>query len=216
MPSTQEFLELDSIKEGVIVLKNKNLRGVLMVSSINFALKTEEEQKAIIYQFQSFLNSLDFSCQILVQSRKINILPYVEGIKELAQRQHNELLKQQMIEYSKFISRLVEEGDVMSKKFFVIVPFDVVSPEKVQEFSWRIFLEAFGRKRKEELTKEEFARAKEQLWQRMEFVVLGLQRIGLRAVPLTSQEIAELIWEIYHPQEAERGYYPTIPPNLLS
>ena len=70
--STQDFLEIKDIREGVIILKNNSIRGILMVSSLNFALKSEEEQSAIIYAYQSFLNSLDFSCQIVIQSRKIN------------------------------------------------------------------------------------------------------------------------------------------------
>ena len=97
--STQEFLEIDQIREGVIVLKNKGLRGALMVSSLNFALKSEEEQNAIIYQFQNFLNSLDFSCQIIIQSRKLNITGYLDKLKDLEKKQKNELLKAQTGEY---------------------------------------------------------------------------------------------------------------------
>ena len=89
--ATQQFLEIKDIKEGVLLLKNNSIRGVLMLSSINFALKSEEEQTAIIYGFQSFLNSLDFFCQIVVQSRKINITPYLDGLKDLEDHQTNEL-----------------------------------------------------------------------------------------------------------------------------
>ena len=82
-PTTQQFLEIDQLREGIIILKNKAIRGVLMVSSLNFALKSEEEQNAIIYQFQSFLNSLDFSCQIIIQSRRLNITGYLEKLTKL-------------------------------------------------------------------------------------------------------------------------------------
>ena len=85
--STQNFLEIDQIREGVLVLKDKSLRGILMVSSLNLALKSEEEQDATIYQYQSFLNSLDFSCQIIVQSRRLNITGYLERLKELEKKQ---------------------------------------------------------------------------------------------------------------------------------
>ena len=81
--ATQAFLEIQDIREGVLILKNTGIRGILMVSSINFALKSEEEQTAIIYAFQSFLNSLDFFCQIVVQSRNINITPYLDSLKDL-------------------------------------------------------------------------------------------------------------------------------------
>jgi len=97
--ATQQFLEIQDIREGVLLLKNKSIRGVLMVSSINFALKSEDEQTAVIYAFQSFLNSLDFSCQIVIQSRNINITPYLDGLKDLEDRQPNELLREQTASY---------------------------------------------------------------------------------------------------------------------
>src|SRR3989338_9482898 len=112
--ATQEFLEVDQIREGIIVLKNKTLRGVLMVSSTNFALKSADEQNAIVYQFQSFLNSLDFSCQIVIQSRKLNITGYLDQIKALEAKQQNELLKIQTGEYYNFINELVSAGTIMS------------------------------------------------------------------------------------------------------
>lgn len=210
MPAAQEFLEIDQIREGVIVLKNKALRGVLMVSSLNFALKPEEEQSAILYQFQNFLNSLDFSCQILVQSRRLNITGYIEKLKELEKVQEEDLLKLQTTEYRKFIESLVAQGAIMTKRFFVIVPFTIweARGEKSQESFLKI-------PRAPKLTEEDFQRCKSQLWQRMEFVALGLRRCELQVIPLTSAEIIELLWSLYHPKEAEVGYYPEIPPELI-
>ena len=121
-PTTQQFLEIDQIREGILVLKNKALRGILMVSSLNFALKSEDEQNAILYQFQNFLNSLDFSCQIIVQSRKLNITGYLEKLKELEKTQENELLKMQTAEYREFIQGLVEAGTILAKTFFIVIP----------------------------------------------------------------------------------------------
>lgn len=211
LPSTQEFLEYKQIKEGIIILKNNSLRGILMVSSINFALKSDEEQKAILYQFQDFLNSLDFSCQILVQSRRLNITGYLEKLEELEKEQTNELLRIQTREYRNFIKGLVERGTIMTKKFFVIVPYSileakgVISPLEILK----------GNIKEEILTEEKFQRYKEQLWQRMEYVALGLRRCGLEALPLNTPEIIELLWEYHHPKEAEFGYYPEIPPEIL-
>ncbi len=91
--STQEFLEFDQIRDGVIILKNKGLRVISMVSSLNFALKSAEEQNAILYQFQNFLNSLDFSCQILIQSRRLNIIGYLDKLEEIEKKEENELVK---------------------------------------------------------------------------------------------------------------------------
>jgi len=121
--STQQFLEIKQIREGIVVLKDKSLRGVLMVSSLNFALKSEEEQRAIIYQFQDFLNSLDFPCQILVQTRRLNITGYLDKLKELEEKQENELLKIQTKGYREFIAGMIKGGSIMTKTFFVIVPF---------------------------------------------------------------------------------------------
>ena len=202
---TQKFLEIDQIREGVIVLKNKALRGVLAVSSLNFALKSEEEQTALIYQFQNFLNSLDFSCQIVVQSRRLNITPYLDKLKEIERKEENELLKTQVAEYHNFIQEYVEAGTVMKKSFFVIVPFTILEVTGAKEAK-KIKIPT--------LTEQDFQRCKFQLRQRMEFLVLGLRRCGLQAVPLTSPELIELFWILHNPKEAEFGYCPEIPPEL--
>ena len=206
--STQKLLEVEKIKEGVVVLKNKALRGVIMVSSLNFALKSEEEQKAIIYQFQSFLNSLDFSIEIIIQSRKLNITGYLDKLKELEAEEENELLKLQIGEYEKFIEELIAGGAIMSKNFFVAVPFTLVELPRLTAS------EDDKKKGKKSRAEERFQRAKIQLWQRTEFVTLGLRRCGLQCIPLNTLELVELFWSLYHPEEAEVGYYPEIPPEL--
>ena len=206
--ATQRILEIDKIKEGTIILRNKALRGVLMVSSSNFALKSEEEQNAIIFQFQNFLNSLDFSIEMVVQSKKLNITGYLEKLKELEAKQKNELLKVQIAEYQKFIREMIRGSAIMSKQFFVIVPFSLVELPR---------LTAEEKKQKtSSLTEEKFQRARNQLWQRLEFVALGLRRCGLQSVPLNTSELIELFWSLYHPEEAEIGYYPDIPPELTT
>lgn len=209
--STQQFLELDAIKEGVVVLKNKSLRGIMMVSSINFALKSDDEQTAITYQFQNFLNSLDFSLQIFIQSRRLNMTGYLDKLKEIEARQTNDLLRTQTAEYRKFIGEIISSGSIMNKSFYVIVPFQVVTVGSV------------GQKTKNKIANpteqtnadEQFKRSKSQLWQRMEFVALGLRRCGLQCVPLSSLELIEFFWGLHHPTESENGYYPQIPPELI-
>jgi hypothetical protein len=210
--TTQQFLEIDQIREGVVILKDKTLRGILMVSSQNFALKAEEEQTAILYQFQNFLNSLDFSCQIVVQSRRLNITGYLEKLKDLEEKQENELLQIQTRGYREFVEGFIKEGSVMTKNFFVIIPF-YPSPLEYKKTS------SSTKTQKENatssLTEESFQRSKNQLWQRMEFTALGLKRCGLQAIPLISNELIELFWGLHHPKEAEFGYYPEIPPDLV-
>lgn len=201
--STQQFLEMDEIREGVLLLRNKSLRGVLMVSSLNFALKSDDEQQATIYQFQNFLNSLDFPLEIVIQSRILNITGYLDKLKEMEDKQANELLKIQTAEYRKFITDLVAGRQILAKTFFVVVPFTLIEIPKI------------GAKKEISFSEDQFQRGKNQLWQRMEFVALGLRRSGLQCTPLNTPELIELFWSLYHPEEAEIGYYPEIPPEIL-
>ncbi len=206
--STQKFLELKEIRNGVLILKNNALRGIMMVSSLNFALKPVEEQNAIIYQFQSFLNSLDFMCQISIQTRRLNMTGYIDKLKELEKGQNNELLRIQTAEYRKFVEDIIGEGSIMTKHFYVVVPYSVVEEKgsvtsKIKKAAMPV------------LKEEDFQRAKDQLWQRMEFLALGLRRCGLNAIPLTTPELVELFWSLHHPQQAEVGYYPEVPPEIM-
>ncbi len=195
--STQDFLEMSQIRDGVIILKNKSLRGVLITSSVNLSLKSSEEQTAIINQFQSFLNSLDFTCQIIVQSRKVNLTGYIELIEKWKEEQENELLQYQTENYKKFIKEFIEKESILTKKFYVVIPYD------------------FHQTPSSKLTEENFKRLKRQLLQRMEFVALGLRRCGLQAAPLMSSDLIELFWALHHPKEAETGYYPEFPSELI-
>ncbi|TSC75914.1 MAG: hypothetical protein G01um101430_84 [Parcubacteria group bacterium Gr01-1014_30] len=204
-------MEFEQIREGVLLLKNKGLRAVIMASSLNFALKSEEEQQAILYQFQNFLNSLDFPVQILVQSRRLNITGYLDKLKTLEEKEENDLLKVQIANYRKFIAEIMAGGVIMQKSFYVVVPF---SPIEGAEGTKLRQVAALARKA--ELTEEGFQRAKTQLWQRVEFVVLGLRRCALQTAPLNSRELIELLWGFYHQPEAEKGYYPEIPPELIT
>ncbi len=199
---TQQFLEIGRIRDDVLLLKNKSLRTVLMVSSLNFALKSEDEQQAIIYQFQNFLNSLDFSIEIIVQSRILNIAGYLDKLKEVEAKQENELMKIQTAEYRKFISDLIAGRQILSKTFFVVIPFTLVEIPKI------------GTKKEVSFDEEQFQRAKSQLQQRADFVALGLRRCGLQCTLLNNLELIELFWALYHPEEAEVGYYPEIPPEI--
>ena len=212
LATTQDFLEIEEIRNGVLVLKNRAIRGVLMVSSQNFALKSADEQEAISYQFQNFLNSLDFSLQILVQSRRLNITGYIDYLKTLSQNQENELLKKQTIDYRMFVEQLIQGGSIMSKTFYVVVPFTLMETVNTEKKKTNPFAKA---KISGKLSDEDLNRMKNQLWQRMEYVALGLRRTGLKVMPLNSEELIELLWSWHHPQEAEVGYYPDIPPEII-
>ncbi|MBX4200710.1 hypothetical protein KW786_01130 [Candidatus Parcubacteria bacterium] len=218
--TTQEFLEIQDIKEGVVILKNSDIRGVLMVSSVNFALKSSDDQSAIIYAFQSFLNSLDFSCQIVVQSRKINITPYLDKLKKLEEQQTSELMKIQTSSYISFIKDLIQGDSVMTKNFYIVVPYAITAILGTGAISKQFNVSSMlGGKSaggtKTQISDEEFEKCKNQLWQRMEFLALGLRRCELDSIPLTTPELIELFWSIHHPDQAEIGYSPEILPELL-
>jgi len=203
--ATQDFLPIEEVRDDLLIMKDKSLRGIMVLSSLNFALKSAEEQEATIFQFQNFLNSLDFPCQILVQSRRLNMTGYLEKLNTIAIQQTNPLLKVQTQEYKKFIEELVTGGNIMTKNFFVVISFyltELIGTTTQQKIA-------------APMNEENFQRAKHQIFQRMEFVALGLQRCGLKVTALKTVELIELFWSLYHPKQAEQGYYPEIPPDLL-
>ncbi len=206
--ASQQFMPVEQIREGVMVMKDKSLKGILLVSSLNFALKSEDEQMAIIYQFQNFLNSLDFSCQIVVNSRKVNITGYIDKIKGLEAKQKNEMLKIQTAEYRAFIEEIVSNGSIMSKNFYIVVPyFPMTELPNIPGMG--------SKESKGALTEKRFQTGRYQLMQRMEYVSLGIRRCGLKSAQLGSEEIIELLWGLHHPKQAELGYYPDLPPEAI-
>ncbi|MFA5009296.1 MAG: hypothetical protein WC534_01790 [Candidatus Paceibacterota bacterium] len=210
---TQQFIPIKQIREGIMIMNDQSMRGMLIVSSINFALKSEEEQGAIIFNFQNFLNSLDFSCQMIVSSRKVNITGYIDKIKELESKQKNELLKIQTADYRKFIEDLVADGSIMNKSFYVVIPY-----YPLLELSTSSAAQNLGGKpvSQSALTEDFFQKGKYQLLQRIEYVALGLRRCGLKSAAMGSEEVLELLWSLHHPKQAEMGYYPELPPEIIT
>ncbi len=194
----QDLIQISEIRDGVLILMDGTMRAILLVSSINFALKSEDEQNAIIYAYQDFINSLDFGVQITVSSRKLDITPYLEEVKELRDKQLNELLRLQMNEYINFVGELVKESNIMTKSFFISVPFSVTQNRK-QGFFERIFKGVRSASGKHSMDDEEFEHNKSQLFQRVEQIALGLRGLGLRVIPLQTQELLELFYNLYNP-----------------
>ena len=195
--SSQKYVDVEEIKDDVIILKNKALRAVLMVSSINFDLKSTEEQDAIIMQYQTFLNSLDFPMQVVISSRKLNIAPYLNILKERERSQDNELMKLQISEYMSFINNLTDVSQIMSKFFYIVVPFSPIESKEDGVFSK--ISNALNRKQKITENKEAFETYKNQLWQRVDQIEAGLSGIGVRVTSLKTEEIIELLYNFYNP-----------------
>lgn len=195
--STQKYVDVDEIRDGVIVLKSGALRSILLVSSLNFDLKSSEEQDAIIGQYQSFLNSLDFPIQIVVSSRRFNIEPYLDLLKDEEKQQENELLRFQIAEYKSFIKNLTEVSNIMSKYFYVVVPF---SP--VEDKQSGLVDKMFGIFRTQEASSDRhdlFETYKSQLLQRLNHVAAALGGAGVHVTPLNTEEIIELLYNSYNP-----------------
>ncbi|OGM90795.1 hypothetical protein A2999_00530 [Candidatus Wolfebacteria bacterium RIFCSPLOWO2_01_FULL_38_11] len=200
--STQQFVEIEDIRDGILILKNGGLRRVLMVSGVNFDLKSEEEQNLIIYSFQNFLNTLDFSVQFLIHSRKMNINSYLDKLRERHDIETNELLKNQILEYIEFIKSFVETNAVMTKTFFVVVPYDPVQIPKagMELISSLKFWEKNKMVKKDEGIDQKIT----QINQRTDQVITGLNQGGLRTVALNNEELIELFYNLYNPQEVEK------------
>jgi len=196
--ATQNLVKLAEIRDGIIILTDSTMRAVLMVSSVNFALKSEDEQNAIVYAYQDFINSLDFPIQITVSSRKMDITPYLELVKELRDKQQNELLRLQMNEYINFVGELVKDSNIMTKTFYVTIPFAVTQSKK-EGFFDKIFKSVKATTGKHVISDQEFEHSRAQIMQRADQVSVGLRNIGLRVVPLQTQELLELFYNLYNP-----------------
>ena len=201
--ATQQFVDIEEIKDGTIILKNGSLRRVIMVAGVNVELKSEEEQNLIINSFQNFLNTLNFSVQIVIHSRKMNIENYLKMMKEKEDSETNELLKNQIAEYIEFIKSFVEENAVMAKTFFAVVPYDPVQIPKIGE-DMLSSLKFWEKKAPVEKKDEGFEQKIAQINQRTEIVVSGLSQMGLRAVPLEDEELIELFYNLYNPEAVEK------------
>ncbi|HEX8974520.1 MAG TPA: hypothetical protein VF817_03475 [Patescibacteria group bacterium] len=195
--STQKYVDVEEVHDGVIVLKNGSLRAVLMVSSINFDLKATEEQDSIVAQYQNFLNSLDFPIQVIVSSRKLNIIPYLDYLKKKETQLNNELLALQLNEYQNFIKNLADVSNIMSKFFYVVVPFYPVESVK-GGFMDKLF-GATNPRLAVSKRRELFDTYKNQLWQRIDQISAGLSGTGVKVTPLNTEEIIELLYNSYNP-----------------
>lgn len=209
MPATQDFLQFDHVRDDVILLKNGDLRAVLQVLPINFALKSQDEQDALVFMFEQFLNSLDFDIQVLVHSRKINITPYLEQLRDLAQTQESELLRIQTEQYTEFIETFISEANVMKKEFFVVVPYSLISAKHETSGLLSAVSTLFSREKKGvSMGASQFGAARTQLIHRATFVANGLKQLGLAVTMLSTEELVKLLWGFYNPEKQEVSSMP--------
>jgi hypothetical protein len=206
--ATQEFVPIQEVRDGIIVMRDGTVRAILLASSINFDLKSADEQRSILMQFQNFLNSLDFSIQIFVQSRRLDIRPYIALLEDRQKDQTNDLMRIQVKEYIEFVKKFTESTNIMTKNFFIVVSYapSVIDTSK----KGSILGSLFGKKGSVKTVENtQFEETRSQLEERMAVVEQGLVRTGVRMARLGTEEVVELFYKIFNPGETEKPMMPT-------
>ncbi len=198
--STQYFLPIAEIRNDTVLLKKGGLRAVLLVEPLNFNLKSETEQQGIISGYEEFINTLTFPLQIVMRSTKVNIDPYIDQIRERGKTQKNPLLKEQTTSYANFIEKIVDVAEIMTKRFYVIVPVDYEAQKSTtltQFFSWMGIADTSG---KATLRRKYFVEKSTHLKDRINLVEAGLNTIGLQTRRMSTSELIELYYKVYNPR----------------
>lgn len=196
--STQKYLAIKEVRDGVIVLRDGGYRTILMVNAINFNLKSRDEQEALMSSYQAFLNGLTFPIQIVVQSRTLDLDKYLKELEDINQRQDNSLLRAQTKDYIGFVRELIGVANIMNKTFYVIIPYELAIAQ--QGFWTRLF----GKQPAPSAVGKRFEKIKSELAERTTIVSNGLASLGLSNVQLNTQELVELFYSTYNPDVARR------------
>lgn len=199
--STQQYLDIAEIKDDVVIMKDGTLRAVILVSSINFALKSEDEQNAVINSYVMFLNNLNFMLEIVIQSRELDIDNYIDYLQEKEKQQINKLLKLQTSEYIEYIKELTSMGKIMNKRFLVVVPYNPLSDKHKGFFS--LFKEAVKPATSIKLKEKSFRRYQEMMNRRLDSVMGGLASMGVSVARLDTQSLIELYYKTYNPETSK-------------
>ncbi len=203
-PATQRYLDIAEIRDDMVIMNDGTVRSVLLVSSINFALKSEDEQEAIISAYVTFLNGLDYPIQVVIQSRRMNIDAYIAALGEQQKKTENELLRTQIVDYTAFVSQLVELGHIMQKRFYVVLPYDPLTNKK-RGFFQRLSM-VLSPAAAAKLNEKQLEDRREQLGRRTSMASGNLLSMGLQTARLDTQGLIELYYDAYNPDlfEAER------------
>jgi hypothetical protein len=202
--ASQQFVPIKEVRDGVAVLEDGSYKTILMASSVNMSLKSPDEQQSVLVQFQNFLNSLDFSVQIYVQSRRYDVRPYIALLERREKEQINDLAKVQIREYISFIKTFTKQTNIMTKNFFIVVPY---TPSLINTNSGllsNILGIKKGKEGKKHTKEEVFEINRSQLDQRAYIVQQGLARTGIRTTPLGTEELVELFYRIFNPGEQDK------------
>lgn len=200
--ATQQYVQISEIRDDVVVLHDGSLRQIIKVTPIPTELRSQKEQEAVVFQFRSFLNALRFPVQIVIQGRRVDLSKYVQKLESVAAEEANELLRIQLVDYIDFIERLSNEVNIMDRTFYVVVPHSKVVSDATTK---KNFLDKImgGKKTKETVfTTEEFQELRTQLIEKSQVVAGRLESMGIRSTALNTQELIELFYNVYNPEEA--------------
>ncbi len=207
--STQNTLQFAEIRDGIVIMNDGSFRSVVMLKSINFDLMSPQEREAVEAGYQSFLNSLYFDVQIFIRSERIDIRPYIERLDKIRSEHDNMLLAMLMEDYLGFITEVSMQTNIMDKRFYMIIPFYAkVDVKKAITQSKNFFTGLTGMFNKKEshvvVNEQDLESAKNELRNRIQAVLAGLQQCGVQGVPLDTQELIELFYDTYNPDTATR------------
>lgn len=198
-PSTTDLTQIKEMRDGVIILKDGSLRGIIQVSAVNFELRSSDEQAAILQQFSAFLNSIDFPVQMVVHSRRFDISTYLATVQAASEQLTNELLKVQAAEYMRFVSELSDLANIMAKNFYVVVPLTITLTSASKGILGG-FKDLFKKAPTQQaLTPEQLATYRIQLQQRADLVIGGLSGMSLTGHMLNQDELTVLFNALYNP-----------------
>lgn len=207
--STQNTLQIAEIRDGIVIMNDGSFRSVLMVKSINFDLMSPQERESVEYSYQGFLNSLYFDIQIFIRSQKVDIRPYIDRLDKIRSEHDNMLLALLMEDYINYMAQIAQQTNIMDKKFYVVIPFyPVTAAQQAITQSKNFFtglLGLFNNKEQHVVINEpDLQKAKDELRNRVQAVLGGLQQCGIQGLPLDTQELIELYYDTYNPDTATR------------
>lgn len=206
--STQNSLPFAEIRDGIAIMNDGSFRAIVRAESINFDLMSAQEQEAVEYAYQSFLNSLYFQTQIFIKSRKVDMRPYLERLSKIRTEMDNLLLSMLMEDYIYFISDLVDQTNIMSKEFYIIVPFyPDESAQKIIEQTKSSLSKLMSKESDHKeivINEQDLEKAKTELRNRVQNVVNGLIQVGINSSPLSTEELIQLLYNTYNPDTASR------------
>ncbi len=194
--STQSFVEIEDIKDDIVLLKDNSATVVLEVGAVNFWLLSAEEQNSIIYSYGNLLNSLSFPVQILILSKKMDISSYLEYLAGKVSHQRDDLIKKRLLSYREYIKNIVKKTTVLEKRFFFVVPFNPLEMGVAGANSKYLHKEYV------------FSRAKASLYPKRDTLLRLLLKIGLRSTVMHQQALVELYYNLYNVSSTGRQLAP--------